>query len=608
MAMQLMDERPEAYADLSLTAPMPMEEIDTFFSMPQVHRGWEAATSHPFGHSAPQISHGDSYPQHFQGPEHAPFMYGCPPRSHPAWNARPAVVGDVESSNSRDSILYSDDQDCSDVDAQGEAWATPATPSQGQESAGCNKAEAWEEFYLKSPGAGDGHSTSLVSHDDGGISFGCNGPAGNKGGSYGSISPPAAGEASESLDGTVTDSPETRGTGELSCLDGTSSERHYEAGETSHSQRRQQQPEQHTPYAQYIHRALMEKEDHCMSLQELYSWFQKNTSKCKPGERGWMNSIRHNLSMNAGFKKKGAPESAEGAGDGPTNAETTRTTSWALTEEAIANGIQSTTRYRNKKSNGGGGVGGVGVSLSVSRNGSGSGSGTRRQDVRISRPLASANNASPSSSSSLSSSSSSTAAITTSMYGNGTCSRFGSTRVSKADGKATRRGHTAAVQTPLSLPLTIPGHHLHHPVAGIPTTQGQYCGQVYYDGGGHDSQGYHPSMHPDAPAAAAAAGSPSAFQKEYPPLCEGATAAWHTAMAMKTTTVAASPPLPPAGIVLDHQYGAPGITAGEPGSLYNDRDWQLTDDGYQLGHQQHDYYPSWEVPPYPDIHVDHAVT
>ena len=56
---------------------------------------------------------------------------------------------------------------------------------------------------------------------------------------------------------------------------------------------------EHTPYAQLIHRALSSAPDYSMSLQDLYTWFQQHTQKCKPGEKGWMNSIRHNLSMNA---------------------------------------------------------------------------------------------------------------------------------------------------------------------------------------------------------------------------------------------------------------------------------------------------------------------
>jgi hypothetical protein len=52
------------------------------------------------------------------------------------------------------------------------------------------------------------------------------------------------------------------------------------------------------PYAQLIYQALMSRDDHCMSLQEIYSWFRDNTDKAKGGGKGWQNSIRHNLSMN----------------------------------------------------------------------------------------------------------------------------------------------------------------------------------------------------------------------------------------------------------------------------------------------------------------------
>lgn len=53
------------------------------------------------------------------------------------------------------------------------------------------------------------------------------------------------------------------------------------------------------PYAQLIYRALMSVPDHTMSLKQIYEWIQKNTSKSSTPGRGWQNSIRHNLSMNA---------------------------------------------------------------------------------------------------------------------------------------------------------------------------------------------------------------------------------------------------------------------------------------------------------------------
>lgn len=54
------------------------------------------------------------------------------------------------------------------------------------------------------------------------------------------------------------------------------------------------------PYAKLIHRALMSVPTKSMVLQEIYQWFRDNTQKGKmDSSKGWMNSIRHNLSMNA---------------------------------------------------------------------------------------------------------------------------------------------------------------------------------------------------------------------------------------------------------------------------------------------------------------------
>jgi hypothetical protein len=53
------------------------------------------------------------------------------------------------------------------------------------------------------------------------------------------------------------------------------------------------------PYAKLIHRALMSVPNRAMVLQEIYQWFRENTNKGSSDTKGWMNSIRHNLSMNA---------------------------------------------------------------------------------------------------------------------------------------------------------------------------------------------------------------------------------------------------------------------------------------------------------------------
>jgi hypothetical protein len=53
------------------------------------------------------------------------------------------------------------------------------------------------------------------------------------------------------------------------------------------------------PYAKSLYRCLKEAPDHTMILRDIYEWFRANTDKGQdPHERGWQNSIRHNLSMN----------------------------------------------------------------------------------------------------------------------------------------------------------------------------------------------------------------------------------------------------------------------------------------------------------------------
>ena len=54
------------------------------------------------------------------------------------------------------------------------------------------------------------------------------------------------------------------------------------------------------PYAQLLYQALSEAKDNSMALRDIYTWFENNTDKTRNKEtRGWQNSIRHNLSMNA---------------------------------------------------------------------------------------------------------------------------------------------------------------------------------------------------------------------------------------------------------------------------------------------------------------------
>lgn len=53
------------------------------------------------------------------------------------------------------------------------------------------------------------------------------------------------------------------------------------------------------PYSKLIYLALLSAIDRKLPLQGIYRWFEQNTSKGKEGSKGWQNSIRHNLSMNA---------------------------------------------------------------------------------------------------------------------------------------------------------------------------------------------------------------------------------------------------------------------------------------------------------------------
>ncbi|XXH06002.1 hypothetical protein Hte_012447 [Hypoxylon texense] len=109
------------------------------------------------------------------------------------------------------------------------------------------------------------------------------------------------------------------------------------------------------PYAQLIHKAFMSREDRAMTLQEIYQWFRENTEKGKSDNKGWQNSIRHNLSMNRAFSKR---EHRPNPGEPLTGLRGSKKISeWFLMPWAYG-GVQSTTRYRTKgasrRRNGGG--------------------------------------------------------------------------------------------------------------------------------------------------------------------------------------------------------------------------------------------------------------
>ncbi|KAI1842199.1 hypothetical protein JX266_011607 [Neoarthrinium moseri] len=108
------------------------------------------------------------------------------------------------------------------------------------------------------------------------------------------------------------------------------------------------------PYAQLIYKALMSNGDHSMTLQEIYQWFRDNTDKTTPDKenKGWQNSIRHNLSMNGAFvKREKKPSPTTPLTD---TGEPKKSNEWVLTDEAITEGVESTTRYRKNTTRRGG--------------------------------------------------------------------------------------------------------------------------------------------------------------------------------------------------------------------------------------------------------------
>ncbi|WPH01674.1 Hypothetical protein R9X50_00452500 [Acrodontium crateriforme] len=91
-------------------------------------------------------------------------------------------------------------------------------------------------------------------------------------------------------------------------------------------------------YAQLLYKCLKEAQDNTLSLRELYEWVSLHSQKAKdPKSRGWQNSVRHNLSMNAAFERVHAGGGAVGTKKGSL---------WRLTETALRDGVISTTRYR----------------------------------------------------------------------------------------------------------------------------------------------------------------------------------------------------------------------------------------------------------------------
>lgn len=58
-------------------------------------------------------------------------------------------------------------------------------------------------------------------------------------------------------------------------------------------------PNGHAPYNKLLHQCLLEAPNHEMQLKDIYQWFRDKTpKKYSADQKGWQNSIRHNLSMN----------------------------------------------------------------------------------------------------------------------------------------------------------------------------------------------------------------------------------------------------------------------------------------------------------------------
>ncbi|KAF3212614.1 hypothetical protein TWF106_009728 [Orbilia oligospora] len=91
-------------------------------------------------------------------------------------------------------------------------------------------------------------------------------------------------------------------------------------------------------YAELIYMALKSAPGHQMHLQDIYQWFRDTYPKFRRDTgKGWMNSIRHNLSMNGAFVKVERQNGESGKGF-----------MWLLAPAAVDGGIKSTTRYRKQ--------------------------------------------------------------------------------------------------------------------------------------------------------------------------------------------------------------------------------------------------------------------
>ncbi|CAZ80785.1 unnamed protein product [Tuber melanosporum] len=113
------------------------------------------------------------------------------------------------------------------------------------------------------------------------------------------------------------------------------------SSEQTSSNMEEEDQDDDAPYAVLIYRALMSTPTRRMVLSQIYDYFREKIPKFRKIKgRGWMNSIRHNLSMNGAFLKEDRPPSDPGKGY-----------IWVLSKEAEMDGVKSTTRYRKSPPN-----------------------------------------------------------------------------------------------------------------------------------------------------------------------------------------------------------------------------------------------------------------
>ncbi|RWA08679.1 hypothetical protein EKO27_g6414 [Xylaria grammica] len=104
----------------------------------------------------------------------------------------------------------------------------------------------------------------------------------------------------------------------------------------------EEEPKAGEPYARLIYKAFMSRKPaYAMTLQEIYQWFREHTDKADNHSKGWQNSIRHNLSMNAAFVKRDSKPNGQ---EIPSTQDAKKSTEWVL-ENWAATRIDVLGRY-----------------------------------------------------------------------------------------------------------------------------------------------------------------------------------------------------------------------------------------------------------------------